>query len=266
MKTPKIFFECIAFFLLSYFSQAQGIKTITFEQSDGWQFIIEPYLMFPNMDGTSGIGLLPDTEVKSSARDIFNNLEIGSMLNAEASKGKWHINSDVIYMNLEQKIEEGIILVKGKINVKQFAWSMAGLYRLTPWLDLGVGGTYNSMKLASSIEYKNLEGTTSKSSRKGSQSWFDPMLIARTHNQPGTKILYEFRGDIGGFGIGSDLAWQIQAYAGYRFSKLFQITAGYRWIGVDYEKTNTAEAIIDNNRFLYDMTTSGIVIRAGFNF
>jgi hypothetical protein len=31
-----------------------------------------------------------------------------------------------------------------------------------------------------------------------------------------------------GFGIGSEFAWQVQAYAGYRFSRLFQITGGYR--------------------------------------
>jgi len=72
--------------------------------------------------------------------------------------------------------------------------------------------------------------------------------------------MYEFRGEIGGFGIGSDFAWQIQAYAGYRFSKLFHITAGYRVISLDY-KTGEGE-----NRFLYDINTFGPVIRFGFNF
>jgi len=74
------------------------------------------------------------------------------------------------------------------------------------------------------------------------------------------KFIYQFRADIGGFGLGSDLTWQIQAYAGYRFSKLFQITAGYRIMSIDYEKGS------GQDRFLYDMNTFGPVLRLGFNF
>ena len=29
-----------------------------------------------------------------------------------------------------------------------------------------------------------------------------------------------FRGELGGFGIGTDLTWQLQAYAGYRFTSV----------------------------------------------
>ena len=85
------------------------------------------------------------------------------------------------------------------------------------------------------------------------------MLIARVKSKPGEKFIYTLRGDIGGFGIGSDFTWQIQAYAGYRFSKLFQLTGGYRVIGINYNK-GTGE-----DRFLYDMDTFGPVVRFGFN-
>jgi hypothetical protein len=62
------------------------------------------------------------------------------------------------------------------------------------------------------------------------------------------------------FGIGSDFTWQLQAYAGYRFSKLFQLTAGYRIIGIDYDKG------ADKDRFIFDMNEFGPVVRFGFNF
>jgi len=67
-------------------------------------------------------------------------------------------------------------------------------------------------------------------------------------------------GDIGGFGIGSEFAWQWQAYAGYRFTKLFQVTAGYRRVSMDYGKGES------DNRFVYDMATFGPVVRMGFSF
>jgi hypothetical protein len=52
----------------------------------------------------------------------------------------------------------------------------------------------------------------------------------------------------------------MQAYAGYRFSKLFQATAGYKIISVDYNKGD------GDDRFLFDMDTFGPVLRLGFNF
>lgn len=58
----------------------------------------------------------------------------------------------------------------------------------------------------------------------------------------------------------SDFAWQVQALAGYRFSKLFDMTAGYRAIGLDY---SSGEGV---NTFVYDMITFGPVLRVGFSF
>ena len=74
------------------------------------------------------------------------------------------------------------------------------------------------------------------------------------------KWLLQFRGDFGGFGIGSDFTWQLQAHAGYQFSKLFKLTACYRIIGVDYDKGS------GQDRFVHDINTFGPVLRLGLNF
>jgi hypothetical protein len=60
--------------------------------------------------------------------------------------------------------------------------------------------------------------------------------------------------------VGSDLTWQLQAYAGYRFGKVFQLTAGYRILSIDYDK------VVDKERFIYNVDTFGSVLRFGFNF
>lgn len=222
--------------------------------------------MFPNMDGTTGLGSLPNVPVSANPGDIFDKLQIGTMLYVEASKGDWHVSSDVIYMKLKQDAEPGLVIANGKVTMKQFAWEVAGLYSVTAWLDVGVGGLLNSLSLDTDINVNAIGGGTNNRSRELSQTWFDPMLIARTGSKPGDKFIYRFRGEIGGFGIGSKFAWQLQANAGYRFSKVFQLTGGYRLIGINYEKNNSAEGILNNNRFLYDMTTFGPEIRLGFNF
>lgn len=110
---------------------------------------------------------------------------------------------------------------------KQFAWEVSGFRRLFPWLDVGVGGRINTLSAGARLTIDTPNGVSDRD--KSSQAtWLDPIIIARIKNQLGDKLRYQFRGDIGGFGIGSDFAWQIQAYLGYRFSDLFELSGGYR--------------------------------------
>ncbi|ULQ54069.1 hypothetical protein [Flavihumibacter fluvii] len=231
------------------------------KQSGGhWTFLVEPYLMFPNMSGKTGVGELPDVSINASSGDIFSKLKIGAMLNLEASNDKWAIATDFIYMDLNQDVKTGTVINSGDVTAKQFAWEIAGLRRVSPWLELGLGGILNSINAGVDININNIGGGTTNRNKDLTQTWFDPMLIARVKNAPGQKFIYQVRGEIGGFGIGSDFAWQIQAYAGYRFSKLFQVTGGYRVISLDYNKGS------GDNRFMYDVDTYGPVLRFGFNF
>jgi hypothetical protein len=223
-----------------------------------WNFLIEPYLMFPSMKGDTGIGNLPDISVDANASDIFKNLSIGTMLYTEAYNQKWAVGSDIIYMNLKQDVTPRTIVTDGYMQAKQFAWEFSGLRRVLPWLELGIGGRVNSIETELDLSLSTQNNTSSRNlSLK--ETWFDPIIIARIKNGANEKLLYQFRGDVGGFGVGSQITYQIQTYIGYRFSELFQLTAGYRVISIDFEKGS------GESRFLYDVDTSGPVMRIGFN-
>jgi hypothetical protein len=228
-----------------------------------WDFLVEPYMLFPNMNGTVGLGsgeVVPDVSVDASSNDILGQLKMGFMLNAEASNGKWKIGSDLLYMSLAQGVKTGVLIQNGELSVKQLGWEVSGLYAVKPWLDLGIGGMLNSINSEVDLKTITIGGGTTDRSKSLTETWFDPMLITRVKSASEAKFIYMFRGEIGGFGIGSDLAWQMQGYAGYRFSKLFQITGGYRIISLDYESGS------GENRFMYNIDTSGPVLRFGFNF
>lgn len=229
-------------------------------QNKKWQYSVVPYMMFPNMSGNTGVGSLPLVSVNASTADIFSKLQFGAMLYLEASNGDWSINSDLLFMNLEEEMSPSALISSGRINAKQLGWELAGLKRLTPWLELGVGGLLNSMEMEVNVNRNQIGGGIINQYGKQSKTWFDPMLIARFTTSPGKKWLGQFRGEVGGFGIGSDFAWQLQAIAGYRFSKLFELSAGYRAIGLDYQSDDGAKT------FVYDMITFGPMIRFGFHF
>lgn len=257
-KHPQYLFLLIALFSFQNLLSQDSIAQVSGTKK--WHFRVEPYLMFPNMNGNTGVGVLPLVEVDASASDIFSKLKMGGMLFLEASNGDWSINSDLLFMNLEQDAVPTTIINNGKVNAKQLGWELAGLKRVTPWLEFGVGALLNSLQVDMSITRNQAGGGTSTQTGNKSKTWLDPMLITRLTTPSNKKFIGQFRGEVGGFGVGSDFAWQVQALAGYRFSKLFDMTAGYRAIGLDYNSGEGAKT------FVYDMVTSGPMIRFGFSF
>jgi hypothetical protein len=243
-------------FVFVLFSSAQD-STIAKKK---WQFSTEVYMMFANLNGTVGLGTLPDAKVDADFGDILENLKMAAMLYLEVSSDKWAISSDLVYMKLEQDATPGTAINSGKVTVKQLAWELAGLRKLSPTFDAGIGLRLNNLDNQADLVTNNIGGSTTARSKSLTKTWVDPVIIARLQSDPAKKFIYQFRGDMGGFGVGSDFAWQIQVYAGYRFSKLFQLTGGYRVLSVDYNKGSS------DNRFLYDMSTFGPVLRFGFNF
>ena len=180
------------------------------------------------------------------------------MLYAEAVKGFWTFSSDLTYMKLKSDVNVKNGIVSGTAEMKQVAWELAGMRALAPWFELGLAFQLNNIKSDVDL-FINTSGGVQERTSKIDETWVDPSILVRVKTDLSKKWFFQFRGNIGGGGIGSDLYWQLQSYFGYRFSKLFQLSAGYRVIYIDYETGS------GNDRFVYDMTTFGPAIRFGFN-
>ena len=231
--------------------KAQAQETTT----KNWHHLAEIYLMFPNMSGETAIGELPPVSVDADVSDIFDALEMGAMLYLETTNDDWAITSDFIYMKLGHDLEARTIVKGGELEMRQYAWEVAGLKRIMPWLDAGLALRYNQLNMDLDIKFPN--ETKEKST---SESWVDPVVIVRSNHAFNEHWFTQLRADAGGFGIGSDFSWQLQANVGYRFSDLLQTSLGYRYISMDYEDGE------GEDRFLYDMDMNGFVARVGFNF
>ena len=70
-------FQCI-FILVAIFSfQNLFSQESQPPKAKKWHFLVEPYLMFPNMNGKTGVGNLPDVSVDANPGDIFSKLQMG---------------------------------------------------------------------------------------------------------------------------------------------------------------------------------------------
>ncbi len=220
------------------------------QPSTGWRFTIAPYLLFPHMDGTVGVGPF-QTELDTDPGDIFSNLQFGAMLAAEAKNDQWAIGFDGLYMDLSKDGEQ----FSTKFGGYQASLELSGFRKLTPFFEVLVGGRVNLMGTT-------VTGPAGNDLLDKNLSWFDPFIGARFTIPNTGKWTIMLRGDVGGFGVGSEFAWQVRPTVAYSVSKHWAFGIAYWALGMDYSKG----AIGDRDYFKYDVTTFGPEIGFAYTF
>jgi hypothetical protein len=221
------------------------------EDAPSWKYVFAPYFLMPHMDGTVGLGGV-EGDVNASPSDIFEKLQGGFMAYFEAHDPTWGIGVDYLYMNLggSGTTRTGTV----DADLKQTGISAIGMYRVSPWAEVVAGVQWNSIDAA-------LKGTgTAAVDASMTPSWTDPMVGARVTTPGEGKWKGSLLATIGGFGVGSDFAWQAYPVVSYRFSPLITIGAAYRVMSMDYTSGSGAD------EFKYDVTTFGPEIGVGFHF
>ncbi|MEM1443619.1 MAG: hypothetical protein AAGF67_14835 [Verrucomicrobiota bacterium] len=89
-----------------------------------------------------------------------------------------------------------------------------------------------------------------------SKSWVDPYVGFRARYQIDDQWHLAFRGDVGGFGVSSDLTWSLFAAVGYDFSDRITLEGGYRHLATDYR----------SGGFVYDLAITGPFIGIAIEF
>ena len=86
--------------------------------------------------------------------------------------------------------------------------------------------------------------------------WFDPYLGLRGRYNFNKTFYTTVRGEIGGFGVGADLMWEVEAVVGVNLTRSIFTEIGYRALGADYE----------NDGLLFDAVMHGPQITTGITF
>ncbi len=86
--------------------------------------------------------------------------------------------------------------------------------------------------------------------------WVDPIVGFRAQWNINEKWYLAGKSDIGGFGVGSELAWTLQATVGYNLNERSSIELGYRYLHTDY----------DNDSVLYDVAEAGLYMSYNIRF
>ena len=226
-------------------SQSSGGKS-----PDDWKFTLAPYLMLPWMNGTTAVRG-QEVEVDVGPSQIFENLQFGAMGYFEARKGRWAVGVDAVYMALGTNIDQP----SANIDLNQHAYSFIGLRQLHEKVDLVFGMRWN--RISGKIDFKGpiLQGTFEET-----KNWVNPIVGVKLKQPVGSRCHFAFEGDIGGFGAGSDFAWNLFPTFGVDVNKHFAINAGYRVLSENFDTDS------GDRYFKYDVVTQAMVLGMTLKF
>jgi len=225
--------------------------------ADSWKITVAPYFMGAAMNGTTAVKG-QEVTVDMSASDIFSNLQFGAMGLVVARKGNWGVGGDAIWMSLGANgtAPGPLGRVTGSADMSQGAFAFYGLRRLAPYADVFFGGRINylsaNLRINSPLQVLSVDG---------SKTWFDPLVGLQLRTPAnGTRWHAQVYTEIGGFGVGSSLTWQVFPTIGVNLSKSASLEFGYRWLDIDYTSGENLTL------FKYDVLTQGPIMGVRFTF
>lgn len=199
------------------------------------------------------------TSVDVSVSDILKRIDMAAALSFEARHGRWAFLADALYLRLSDSVDpRGRFINSARIEIEQTLVNLAVSYRIVDeqaWkLDASLGARYNRIGLEFDVDFA--PGRVGDRHVDGSESWVDPIIGLQLRAKVCSPVTFVAKGDVGGFGVGSDLTWQV--YGGFEFQLSSNIWAGLGWrhLHTDYS----------DGGFNYDVSTTGPVLEFGVNF
>lgn len=222
-----------------------------------WEFSVTPYLWAAALDGTSRVGQQPSADISASFTDILDNLDLALMGTAEARRDRFSLFGDVVYVSLSDSTAlPGPQFSRARVEIDSFFATLGAGYTVVETananVDLNIAGRYWSQ--SNKISFS--AGTEPARSADVTEVWFDPMIGGAARYSWDNGVFVSGRALIGGFGIGSDIAFDGVASVGYAFNDTISASLGFRWLSVDY----------DDDDFTYDVDQYGPIAGLRISF
>ncbi len=232
---------------------AQTVSQDTSSQAtskDTWEFLVAPYFWAVQIHSNVTVKGYTAHETTTFS-DIWNHLNAGALAHFEATKGgKWGFFFDTIYLKLHGDTDVPTLRNTGlappgarDVTLTTETWIVegGGFYRLGRWPMEGKPGQAVTVDAIGGLRYwymdMNLD-TSSPVNPSDHDQWVDPFIGARAQVDLTKQLWFFLRGDVGGFGVGSDFSWNGMALFGYQFTPKLTGMLGYRAMYVNYKKSS----------------------------
>lgn len=194
-----------------------------------WRQRVFLYGLGAMIEGEAQIGNV-QVPVDASISDVFDALKFGAMASYRVENDVWSVTGDITYMDLgwSRQTQQG--RASSGLDIEQVTVMGTVGRRLSPHLEALFSLAY--FDLSADLRVRVLQQRT-EASRDA--SWVDPLVGLNYVVPIGGKWTYTLRGDVGGFGVGSDLTWHMITTFRRQNTERFAWYLGYRVIAYDYE-------------------------------
>jgi len=220
-----------------------------------WTHEVTPYMWGTALEGTTAAGPV-SIDVDASFGDILDALEFAAMGSYRGSSDRISILFDVVYAALGGDGKGPAGAVKVDVDVDQLVMESDFGYALTDNLHALIGLRY--VDLETKLTVKGPLGN--EQSARARADWVDPVIGLYYIWPFADRWSLSLRGDIGGFGIGSEFAWQGVGILRWQTSPRVGVVFAYRYVSSDYDEGK------GDNYFKYDMSMQGPALGVVFTF
>jgi hypothetical protein len=217
-----------------------------------WRFEFVPYLWFASLDGTIGLDPLPTVQLAADLPEPLVNLDFALADAFTARKGRWVVLSDVTFTKLG--VDETVSGSEVDIDSVLLWASLAAGYAVVDApggrVEVFAGARYTLLD----NDGRSEGGVTASISE--TDDWFDPIVGFDARGEIAGRWSAGLLANIGGFGVGSDLSYELLPRVSYAWNEIISLHAGYRLLSMDF----------DSSSLTYDVRESGWIVGVGFSF
>ncbi len=213
------------------------------------QYEITPYLWLASIKGTTAISSEPDPPIDSGYNFFsLDNLSGVASATFTARGQQWGFLFDFLFVEFEDTLLQGTTLqTTPRLNARILEF--AGAYKPV---------SVNDFEIIAGLRQQDIDFELSLLNRtpQVSVDWIDPFIGVIYAPALTNKWYLSLRGDVGGFGIESDIAVNAEAMLRYQFGETFSFKFGYRYLKVKF----------DDSSLVYDISLDGLLFGLGIRF
>jgi len=220
------------------------------EASDSFRFELTPYLWAASIKGTTATGGDESPPIDSDYNFFaLDNLDGVASATFTARKNQWGFLFDFLYVAYEDTFLEASPL-QTTPRLEGTIIEFAGAYAPT---------SIDNLEFITGLRQQDITVSLASLNQKPEQTvtWIDPFVGVIYARPLKGNFHMALRGDLGGFGIESDMAVNAEAMFRYQMGNTFSIKFGYRYLKVKFD---------DDADFLYDISLDGFQLGLGIRF
>ncbi len=201
------------------------------ESSKNWRLELSTYGWLSSISSKVERGE-KETVNEVKFKDIVDAVDFAAFTHFEAQRGKWGLFTELDFVKISDANEVRLkriplVRIDTAGGVKETMAELGGI-RSFDWERVGFDVLLGARYYRYVIDAKAGPFET-----RMTKDWVDPLVGGRIRVRLSEKWGASIRGDVGGFGVGSELSANVLAAVGYRISDRCSLGFGYRYLRVE---------------------------------